>query len=158
MKIIENKQSGEKLVIQANIHMARTERLGNVLEGDNLVFFQAEDSIRNLVVTEVQTCALPICHNNAYDDGDDASDGCGGGDDVDANDGELVDENKQIPRTKVGAKWKTSILISGSTRIMLWAWRKMTNNKIKQKNSLMTSRSEERRIGKACKSRWSPQH
>src|SRR3990167_5225936 len=27
-------------------------------------FFQAEDGIRDLTVTGVQTCALPICHSN----------------------------------------------------------------------------------------------
>src|SRR2546421_2209858 len=27
-----------------------------------IVFFQAEDGIRDLIVTGVQTCALPICH------------------------------------------------------------------------------------------------
>src|SRR5256886_5692616 len=29
-------------------------------------FFQAEDGIRDLTVTGVQTCALPICKKNAY--------------------------------------------------------------------------------------------
>src|SRR2546430_10776358 len=28
---------------------------------DNIFFFQAEDGIRDLTVTGVQTCALPIC-------------------------------------------------------------------------------------------------
>src|SRR2546430_9289500 len=31
-----------------------------------LVFFQAEDGIRYLTVTGVQTCALPICLDPAY--------------------------------------------------------------------------------------------
>src|SRR2546430_13178083 len=30
-------------------------------------FFQAEDGIRDLTVTGVQTCALPICRNGARD-------------------------------------------------------------------------------------------
>src|SRR2546427_12708365 len=30
-------------------------------------FFQAEDGIRDLTVTGVQTCALPICMNKAWD-------------------------------------------------------------------------------------------
>src|SRR2546430_16790950 len=30
-------------------------------------FFQAEDGIRDLTVTGVQTCALPICPGNAYE-------------------------------------------------------------------------------------------
>src|SRR2546430_7500751 len=36
-------------------------------------FFQAEDGIRDLTVTGVQTCALPICGKRALDIG------CGGG-------------------------------------------------------------------------------
>src|SRR2546430_10454913 len=32
------------------------------------VFFQAEDGIRYLTVTGVQTCALPICDNPVSDD------------------------------------------------------------------------------------------
>src|SRR6266403_3086155 len=31
-------------------------------------FFQAEDGIRDLYVTGVQTCALPICRGGAVDD------------------------------------------------------------------------------------------
>src|SRR2546430_9133266 len=35
-------------------------RLQGVLINDKLFFFQAEDGIRDLTVTGVQTCALPI--------------------------------------------------------------------------------------------------
>src|SRR5450432_3910761 len=31
------------------------------IEADKIFFFQAEDGIRGLIVTGVQTCALPIC-------------------------------------------------------------------------------------------------
>src|SRR5688572_30962979 len=33
-------------------------------------FFQAEDGIRDLTVTGVQTCALPICRSTAWRPGD----------------------------------------------------------------------------------------
>src|SRR6266478_7569855 len=39
-------------------------RFGDPVRHDSLgfFFFQAEDGIRDLTVTGVQTCALPICH------------------------------------------------------------------------------------------------
>src|SRR5688572_29804121 len=69
-------------------------------------FFQAEDGIRDLTVTGVQTCALPIWSSPA-------------------------------PGT-------TSIAATLSP----WQpWRKDA-----------TPRSEERRVGKECRSRWAPYH
>src|SRR2546430_10301110 len=71
-------------------------------------FFQAEDGIRDLTVTGVQTCALPIYY---------------------------------VP------KMMDFISISGyftSTSDFLC--------------KLATARSEERRVGKECRSRWSPYH
>src|SRR2546427_7641523 len=74
-------------------------------------FFQAEDGIRDLTVTGVQTCALPI------------SDSAVGRTEKDAPevDNEVVIENAPG-------------LSSGRFR------------------------SEERRVGKECRSRWSPYH
>src|SRR2546430_12960558 len=40
--------------------MARGERTGAERPGRSCFFFQAEDGIRDLTVTGVQTCALPI--------------------------------------------------------------------------------------------------
>src|SRR5204863_5000040 len=82
-------------------------------------FFQADDGIRDLYVTGVQTCALPIC--------------------------DLVDET-----VAVGAQWTTSSkqpddLIYEITKAL---WSDKTR-------ALMDARSEERRVGKECKSRWS---
>src|SRR2546430_291391 len=70
-------------------------------------FFQAEDGIRDLTVTGVQTCALPIC-----------------------------------PRERTG----TGVFDrdSATERDGLAAHR--------------AYRSEERRVGKECRSRWSPYH
>src|SRR5438270_7305085 len=75
-------------------------------------FFQAEDGIRDLTVTGVQTCALPISrkHANSFQ--------CG--------------ESLGVSWTRKSHK-KTAI----------------------QKN---IQRSEERRVGKECRSRWSPYH
>src|SRR6266496_4638825 len=67
-------------------------------------FFQAEDGIRDLYVTGVQTCALPISVRRAAE------------------------------RAVVGA----------STRRL--------------ERQALVPRSEERRVGKECRSRWSPDH
>src|SRR6266436_7705191 len=69
-------------------------------------FFQAEDGIRDVAVTGVQTCALPI---SAWTSG----------------------------AGRQGA-WQLTAWTSGAGR--QGAWR----------------RSEERRVGKECRSRWSP--
>src|SRR2546422_5407816 len=74
-------------------------------------FFQAEDGIRDVAVTGVQTCALPISRLPLYpltDGGPDDS-----GDFLAAHDDPLA---------------------------------------------LQLLRSEERRVGKECRSRWSPYH
>src|SRR2546430_8514006 len=70
-------------------------------------FFQAEDGIRDLTVTGVQTCALPIC---GFD---------------------YVVAHNQVP----GA---------------------LHAQRVSQKGRF--ERSEERRVGKECRSRWSPYH
>src|SRR5690349_22184265 len=73
-------------------------------------FFQAEDGIRDLYVTGVQTCALPICTKRV----------CG-----------------------IGPS-------AASTS-------RMTPSTIDSTRST-SPRSEERRVGKECRSRWSPYH
>src|SRR5687767_15437354 len=74
-------------------------------------FFQAEDGIRDKLVTGVQTCALPISFN-CY----------------------LHNEHHslRIPPTAVG----------GCVQLL----------------PTQRTRSEERRVGKECRSRWSPYH
>src|SRR5215217_6582894 len=74
------------------------------------VFFQAEDGIRDIGVTGVQTCALPICRH-------------GGAPAVGARLARVEGEEDQ--------RWDGHA--SGG-------------------------RSEERRVGKECRSRWSPYH
>src|SRR2546427_7869886 len=81
-------------------------------------FFQAEDGIRDLTVTGVQTCALPIYN---LDRG-----------------AQIIDINMGCPAKKVCNKWAGSALM--------------------QNEALAVERSEERRVGKECRSRWSPYH
>src|SRR2546423_11023232 len=73
-------------------------------------FFQAEDGIRDKLVTGVQTCALPIS----------------------AARGDLA-----------GAAYPLALLWSNGLMLYLGA---------------ALARSEERRVGKECRSRWSPYH
>src|SRR2546425_9346934 len=76
-------------------------------------FFQAEDGIRDKLVTGVQTCALPIC--------------------------------LQHPRLLRLRRLHSRISPGYSRR----------NNDPQMET---TTRSEERRVGKECRSRWSPYH
>src|SRR5688572_32287496 len=80
--------------------------LKGVLFGNDCFFFQAEDGIRDLTVTGVQTCALPIWVP-------------------------VATGQQRYPPSKSG--------IAGLSA-RLWV------------------RSEERRVGKECRSRWSAYH
>src|SRR3712207_6983509 len=95
-----------------------------------LFFFQAEDGIRDIGVTGVQTCALPI-YVLTYSD-------------ARANLKEVMDrvveDRTQIVITR--QKSEAVVLVS------LADW-----NAVEE-----TMRSEERRVGKECRSRWSPYH
>src|SRR5690349_23903742 len=71
-------------------------------------FFQAEDGIRDLYVTGVQTCALPI------------------------------------------SPCKARATVRSSSSPAAWPCVSLT--------PLKSSRSEERRVGKECRSRWSADH
>src|SRR2546422_3736202 len=81
-------------------------------------FFQAEDGIRDVAVTGVQTCALPI---------------------YDLREGPLDLPRRHVrvgrPHRAVGAELDL-------TRV----------------GDARRERSEERRVGKECRSRWSPYH
>src|SRR5258708_12708289 len=82
-------------------------------------FFQAEDGIRDDLVTGVQTCALPIFRTYVP-----------GGD-----------------QRETFQKLTTILLLTYALR----------NADCHSKN-LALLRSEERRVGKECRSRWSPYH
>src|SRR2546421_4264981 len=94
-------------------------------------FFQAEDGIRDLIVTGVQTCALPIFGVCPVVPAD--GDGAPVGRRPDADDvARGVDlRDRDLERDPVDA-------IAGE--------------------EVLAARSEERRVGKECRSRWSPYH
>src|SRR3712207_8465859 len=93
-------------------------------------FFQAEDGIRDIGVTGVQTCALPIYVADlvALADVDQLGELRMHGDEVDP-------ERPPGPRPGLGDLGVEQL---GSHR--------------------PARRSEERRVGKECRSRWSPYH
>src|SRR5258707_5976845 len=105
-------------------------------------FFQAEDGIRDIGVTGVQTCALPIClpmgkPTEQWTVGD-----------VDAglkNAALVLDETFVTPNTSHQCL---------ETRTAMAYWQ---NGKVYVHTGTQ-SRSEERRVGKECRSRWSPYH
>src|SRR2546425_2104097 len=92
-------------------------------------FFQAEDGIRDKLVTGVQTCALPISVRVGGDKMDEA----------------IVQYVKR----------KYNLLIGERTAELI----KITIGSAYPGSELqMMERSEERRVGKECRSRWSPYH
>src|SRR5688572_31228855 len=95
-------------------------------------FFQAEDGIRDLTVTGVQTCALPICGRDQP--------GAGRADRVAERDRAAVD----VHALHVG-------LVNRRPR-------KHDRRERLVDLDDVDVRSEERRVGKECRSRWSPAH
>src|SRR2546425_6402894 len=92
-------------------------------------FFQAEDGIRDKLVTGVQTCALPISPRHSMRIITDLFRYCG----------------EHLPR------WNT-ISISG------YHIREAGATAVQEVAFTLSNRSEERRVGKECRSRWSPYH
>src|SRR5256884_6549075 len=90
-------------------------------------FFQAEDGIRDVAVTGVQTCALPI---SIYD----------------------RRTGKVFPQTDLYGSAMRPVL-SPDGRWLVYATRYDAETGLRLRN-----RSEERRVGKECRSRWSPYH
>src|SRR5256885_10938613 len=94
-------------------------------------FFQAEDGIRDYKVTGVQTCALPICRA-----------------------GGLLHRDRDVhPQRDV---WHTVALVdtrrsAGERHVVLLV-------RLREERPGEIARSEERRVGKECRSRWSPYH
>ena len=101
-------------------------------------FFQAEDGIRDSPVTGVQTCALPI----------------------------LLSEN-QVASISIEGRWKgCNVRIgkkkyNGKSCSLYVTIRKQSDRYIisdLKRSDGRPIRSEERRVGKECRSRWSPYH
>src|SRR5256885_3624227 len=121
------------------MHQTRDSGLGGAPVADGGVgrsgdyvffFFQAEDGIRDYKVTGVQTCALPICSQSRGRATEPA-----GQRDCEPLFGSVDDHWGQ-----------------GSTQ---GALEDVLRGAVAQ---LQLGRSEERRVGKECRSRWSPYH
>src|SRR5258707_10096816 len=96
-------------------------------------FFQAEDGIRDIGVTGVQTCALPILLNGSGTD----------------SDGSIA--SYLWTQVSGGAASLTNANTANLTASGLQAGSYVFRLTV-------TDRSEERRVGKECRSRWSPYH
>src|SRR5256886_8285989 len=93
-------------------------------------FFQAEDGIRDLTVTGVQTCALPISHRRGLPGHDPAL-------------GEPRESPGRGGRGQARNRQGRQVLARPGVRA---------------EANPRRPRSEERRVGKECRSRWSPYH
>ena len=80
---------------------------------DIVFFFQAEDGIRDRLVTGVQTCALPIL--------------------------------PRLPTARYSKSKNETVGVKQRNHVLI-------------KKRSFCQRSEERRVGKECRSRWSPYH
>src|SRR3989475_3665550 len=97
-------------------------------------FFQAEDGIRDLTVTGVQTCALPICERLcAY----------------------VVTRPAALFDTRCTMLMDFACLAGEEA-----ALRRLIRARLEadRREGAVLARSEERRVGKECRSRWSPYH
>src|SRR5256885_7454181 len=94
-------------------------------------FFQAEDGIRDYKVTGVQTCALPICARAALRDAAAV---------LGAGEADLLADHPEQGRGRIDVD-----LVGLAVDCQAHCYSFM-------------SRSEERRVGKECRSRWSPYH
>src|SRR5256885_4066176 len=96
-----------------------------------LFFFQAEDGIRDYKVTGVQTCALPICHYAVA----------------------LRDDLLEAQQRSGHVVLRRRRRRQGVT--------KNHRHEVEDAAAIKETaplRSEERRVGKECRSRWSPYH
>src|SRR2546429_1308582 len=93
-------------------------------------FFQAEDGIRDVAVTGVQTCALPIS----------------------------AQFFTRLPVPKVGDYSPLELSRSAAWLPLLGAAVGLVVALLVLACSYRSARSEERRVGKECRSRWSPYH
>src|SRR5258707_9694099 len=92
-------------------------------------FFQAEDGIRDIGVTGVQTCALPIWHREIL---------------------RSLQRLDRRARRDASVKRNVDRVVGGS--------RGGGAERGHGRPRARLGRSEERRVGKECRSRWSPYH
>src|SRR5436190_4354134 len=102
-----------------------------------LFFFQAEDGIRDHCVTGVQTCALPICRCSS------APSTCLGFK-VEGADEHLLHIDVTAFKKMIKAAVKTFPNFAATATTLRAA-----------KTATVNNRSEERRVGKECRARWS---
>src|SRR5690606_40527556 len=101
-------------------------------------FFQAEDGIRDFHVTGVQTCALPISLK--------------------------AEPTPKAPRTEGSAKDGAATKQAHKPKGEPKPSRKTGGERLVEMLTLrdggvtIGDRSEERRVGKECRDRWSPEH
>src|SRR5207247_3130762 len=98
-------------------------------------FFQAEDGIRDPLVTGVQTCALPIC----WDSFSWAA---------------LSKDASAIPkwvRSQTASEVRIALLLNGVSPVLV-TWR--APNITARENCPRAARSEERRVGKERRTGW----
>src|SRR2546425_4410876 len=108
-----------------------------------IFFFQAEDGIRDKLVTGVQTCALPICWRTR-----------------------LLPPFLNRVRARLGVMALTDSLLERrlarilAARVAEVRWGIDARDEFLVHNDqtirVAVRRSEERRVGKECRSRWSP--
>src|SRR5690606_39485521 len=99
-------------------------------------FFQAEDGIRDFHVTGVQTCALPISETQRQ---------------------AILNAFEQAPSA---ADWKQleTRLHQDKIPVRLQQAQARPSLLAPRLRNLVQNRSEERRVGKECRTRWSQKH
>src|SRR5256885_10519214 len=113
--------------------LACLENASHIKVADFVCFFQAEDGIRDYKVTGVQTCALPISLVSIQDAEADVSMS-----DLSVSDIEADAQGSQ------GDEYGGLSFHASTSR--------------QKRRRIHLERSEERRVGKECRSRWSPYH
>src|SRR2546429_6110456 len=105
---------------------------GSVESASRIVFFffQAEDGIRDVAVTGVQTCALPIYPRAT------------------PHPSQFLSEFPRIVAVVATAWFDRAVPINKGSICSIRNYR----------SDRQWDRSEERRVGKECRSRWSPYH
>src|SRR2546429_6071907 len=93
-------------------------------------FFQAEDGIRDVAVTGVQTCALPISRVRKL--------------------------FRRKPRLEMPPHARPGKIVKVRRHAVCRQNRQPLASRVDERHH--GARSEERRVGKECRSRWSPYH
>ena len=98
-------------------------------------FFQAEDGIRDKLVTGVQTCALPISTKSG-----------------------MIKKTDIKEYANIRKSGKIAISLAEGDELISVQFSKGDDEILVASNEGKCIRSEERRVGKECRSRWSPYH